>query len=327
MRAAVYDRFGGPSVVTVQTLDTPVPGPGEVLVRVAASIVSTSDVAMRSGKPFAARLFAGPFRPRLRILGSEFTGTVAAVGEGVERFTIGDAVWGVTGTGHARPRRVHRREGGRDRRAAPRRSRPDRSRGPHRRRPPCRSSTTRPSSSRVSRSSSTARPEPWAPPRFSSPLHRGATVTAVCSAERAPLVRELGAHEVLDYRAGDVVARLRAQGRTFDVVFDVHGDLGYRERARPADPDGPLLRHGADDARSSGTRFSRGARPAAAGSSPSRGCGGRMPSAPTCARPAALAESGVLKPVVGTRYPLERVADAHAHVERGKAGQIVLTMA
>ena len=41
---------------------------------------------------------------------------------------------------------------------------------------------------------------------------------------------------------------------------------------------------------------------------------------------AALAQAGVLKPVVDTRYPLERVADAHAHVERGKAGHIVLTM-
>ena len=41
---------------------------------------------------------------------------------------------------------------------------------------------------------------------------------------------------------------------------------------------------------------------------------------------AAFVAAGVLKPVVEARYPLERVADAHAHVERGKAGHIVLTM-
>jgi NADPH:quinone reductase-like Zn-dependent oxidoreductase len=41
---------------------------------------------------------------------------------------------------------------------------------------------------------------------------------------------------------------------------------------------------------------------------------------------AAYVEAGVLKPVIDTRYPLERVADAHAHVERGKVGHIVLTM-
>ena len=41
---------------------------------------------------------------------------------------------------------------------------------------------------------------------------------------------------------------------------------------------------------------------------------------------AALALAGVLKPVVDTRYPLTRVADAHAHVDRGKTGHIVLTM-
>ncbi len=99
MHAAVYRRYGGPSVVTVEELETPVPGAGEVLVKVTASVVSAADAAMRSGTPFAARLFAGPFRPRLRVLGSEFTGTVAGVGEGVDAFRVGDAVWGITGTG------------------------------------------------------------------------------------------------------------------------------------------------------------------------------------------------------------------------------------
>ena len=40
----------------------------------------------------------------------------------------------------------------------------------------------------------------------------------------------------------------------------------------------------------------------------------------------ALAQAGAVRPVVDALYPLDRVADAHAHVERGKAGNIVLTM-
>src|SRR5688572_25223251 len=99
MRAAVYRRYGDPSVVAVEDVDTPEPGPGEVLVRVTASVVSAADCAMRSGTPLAARLFAGLLRPRLRVLGSEFTGVVAGHGEGAEGFNVGDAVWGITGPG------------------------------------------------------------------------------------------------------------------------------------------------------------------------------------------------------------------------------------
>ena len=49
-----------------------------------------------SGSPFAARLFAGLIRPRITVLGAEFAGMVAGVGEDVTRFAVGDAVWGAT---------------------------------------------------------------------------------------------------------------------------------------------------------------------------------------------------------------------------------------
>ena len=48
MRAAVYRSFGGPEVVQVEELPKPVPGAGEVLVRVHASTVSVGDYRMRS---------------------------------------------------------------------------------------------------------------------------------------------------------------------------------------------------------------------------------------------------------------------------------------
>lgn len=324
MRAAVYRRYGGPSVIAVQNLDSPVPGPGEVLVRVTASVVSTTDVAMRSGKPFAARLFAGAFRPRMRILGSDFTGTIAAVGAGVERLRVGDAVWGVTGAGmraHAEYIVV-------------------KADGILELLPPgvdpidaaalidaTALSFLDDTAELVAGQSILINGASGAVGTAAVQLarHRGATVTAVCSAERAPIVRALGAHEVLDYRAGDVVATLRAQGRTFDVIFDVHGGLGYR-RARDlltaagrycgTVPTLPILWHTLLTRRSSGRRgviAFTGLRGADAVTSDLR-------------ETAALAESGVLKPVVEAVYPLERVAEAHAHVERGRAGHIVLTL-
>src|SRR3954471_22650569 len=99
MRAAVYRRYGGPSVVSVADVESPDPATGEVLVRVTASVVSAADSAMRSGKPLAARLFAGPLRPRLRVLGSQCAGVVAGNGAGADRFHVGDPVWGITGPG------------------------------------------------------------------------------------------------------------------------------------------------------------------------------------------------------------------------------------
>ena len=324
MRAAIYRRFGAPSVVQIEQVDTPAAGAGEVLVRVAASVVSTSDVAMRSGTPFAARLFAGPFRPRLRVLGSEFSGTIAAVGEGVESFRIGDAVWGVTGTGmraHAEYV-VVRADGVIE-------ALPD---GLDPVEAVALIDATALSflddiAELVAGQTILINGASGAVGSAAVQLaaHRRAVVTAVCSAERAPLVRQLGAQEVLDYRAGDIVAQLRDQGRTFDVVFDVFGHLGYREARHLLTPTGRycgtvptlgILWH------TLLTRSSKGKRGVIAFT----GLRGKDAVLADLRETGSLAQSGALKPIIGAEYPLERVAEAHAHVERGRAGNIVLTM-
>ena len=324
MLAAVYRRYGGPAVVVVEELETPVPGPGQVLVKVTASVVGAADAAMRSGTPFAARLFAGLFRPRRRVLGSEFTGVIAAAGEGVDTFRVGDAVWGITGTGM----RAHAdyQVGPADAVLEPRPAGLD---------PVDAAAVIDPTAlsflddtaelaagqtiliNGASGAVGTA--------AIQLAVHRGAIVTAVCSAERAAIVRELGAAEVLDYRAGDVVSTLRSQGRTFDVVFDVFGNLGYRNARDLLTPTGrycatvptlPILWHTLRTRKSTGRR----------GVIAFTGLRGKDAVRSDLRETGALAQAGVLKPVVDTRYPLERVADAHAHVDRGKTGQIVLTM-
>lgn len=72
-------------------LPEPTPGPGEVLIRVAAASVNFSDVARRSGAlyPFPTPL---PF-----VLGGEVAGTIEAVGSGVEGLAIGTPVFGLAG--------------------------------------------------------------------------------------------------------------------------------------------------------------------------------------------------------------------------------------
>jgi NADPH:quinone reductase-like Zn-dependent oxidoreductase len=103
MKAAVYKKFGGPSVVSIQEVPTPTPKPDEVLVRVAATTVSIADYRSRSkdlpeGLGFFGPLALGVFRPRHPILGMDFSGVIDAVGSEVTRFSPGDPVIGMTGS-------------------------------------------------------------------------------------------------------------------------------------------------------------------------------------------------------------------------------------
>jgi putative PIG3 family NAD(P)H quinone oxidoreductase len=88
-------RPGGPEVLLPETRAVPVPGPGEILIKVAAAGVNRPDVAQRSG--------AYPPPPGASDLpGLEVAGTVAAVGAGATRHKLGDKVMSlVAGGGYA----------------------------------------------------------------------------------------------------------------------------------------------------------------------------------------------------------------------------------
>jgi NADPH2:quinone reductase len=83
MRALVVPQHGGPEVLEVQSRPVPQPGPGEVLIQVAAAGVNFIDVYQRTGSyPIPT-----PFG-----LGSECAGRVAALGDGVDGVAVGDLV-------------------------------------------------------------------------------------------------------------------------------------------------------------------------------------------------------------------------------------------
>ncbi|WP_435178031.1 quinone oxidoreductase family protein [Actinacidiphila sp. bgisy145] len=90
MRAVRIDTFGGPEVLTPVELPDPVPGPGEVLVRVEAAGVNRADALARAGTYHRAR-------PLPLILGLEAAGTVAALGEGVTGPAPGTRVMAMSG--------------------------------------------------------------------------------------------------------------------------------------------------------------------------------------------------------------------------------------
>ena len=85
MYAVRYHRFGGLDELEHEEAPTPRPGPGEVLVKVAACGVNRVDILSREGKT--------PFKtPFPHVSGSDVAGTVVEVGDGVESVVSGSRV-------------------------------------------------------------------------------------------------------------------------------------------------------------------------------------------------------------------------------------------
>jgi NADPH:quinone reductase len=95
MRVVVGERLGGPEVLSLTERETPRPGPGEVVVDVAAAGVNYMDIYQREG--------AGNYRPDPPFVpGAEGAGTVSAVGEGVTHLGVSDRVaWAGPGSSYA----------------------------------------------------------------------------------------------------------------------------------------------------------------------------------------------------------------------------------
>ncbi|MET7327239.1 NAD(P)-dependent alcohol dehydrogenase [Nonomuraea sp. NPDC005650] len=95
MKAFVLPSYGSPLVLT--DLDQPVPGDGEVLVRVRATSVQPYDWHFLRGEPYVARVMGGGGpglrRPRFSVLGADVAGHVEAVGKNVTEFKPGDEVY------------------------------------------------------------------------------------------------------------------------------------------------------------------------------------------------------------------------------------------
>ena len=87
MKAMAIDAFGGADKLTLHTVPIPTAGMGEVLIRVEIAGVGVWDSMEREG----ILIYNEVRFPR--VLGGECAGTVAAVGESVERFSVGDRVY------------------------------------------------------------------------------------------------------------------------------------------------------------------------------------------------------------------------------------------
>lgn len=93
MRAVIYREYGTPDVLEIREVDVPDIKDDEVLVRVRASSINSWDWDLLRGTPWYVRI-GGMRTPQYPILGADIAGNVEAVGKDVERFKVGDEVFG-----------------------------------------------------------------------------------------------------------------------------------------------------------------------------------------------------------------------------------------
>ncbi len=313
MRAAVVHEYGAPGVVRVVDIDTPTPGPRDVLVRVHSTAVTAADSRIRGARfprgfgPFA-RLVFGLRRPRRPVLGNTFSGVVEAVGSKVDGISVGDEVAGATGLRmgtHAEyaavpaSRVVARPAGvGHDDAAGV-----------------LFGGTTalfflRDKASVGAGTTVLVNGASGAIGTSAVQLakHLGATVTGVTSGANADLVRSLGADHVVDYTTTD----LASLPERYDVVLDTVGTLSPTSGRRLLADGGVLLLAVADLGE---TLRARG--DVRAGSAPER--------AEDARELLDLVASGALRVVIDRVVPLDEVVAAHERVDSGrKVGNIVL---
>lgn len=222
MKAAFFDQYGPPEVIQTKDIDLPTIKGNEILLKVRSAAVTMGDCEMRSPKIpnftwFIVRLVFGYRKPRKKVLGSYVSGVIEAVGEAIKSFKVGDSVFGVSeGFGaHAEYLKLSDKaamvllpESATHEEAAPIGLGLD--------------------SLHFLRKAEVKEGEHvlingagGGIGTYAVQLARyfGAEVTAVDSADKLDMLKEVGAAHVIDYQKEDFTKN----GQTYDVIFDVVG--------------------------------------------------------------------------------------------------------
>ncbi len=314
MRAAIFDRYGDESVLSVRSVTEPVPASGEVLVRVAVASLNPVDYKLRAGM---LRWLRKPTLPA--ITGKDFAGEITAIGPGVKGYAVGDRVFGSVDPMGGRGSCAElvaistdlvskTPDGVSDESAACL---------------PVASGTALQSLRQFAGLRAgqsvliTGASGAVGASGVQIAKHLGASVTGVCSTSNVEYVRSLGADDVVDYKNSD----WKNTDKTYDVIFDAAAASSFGEaRARLSER---------------GWYITTVPRPASFVAS----AWARVTSKQRCVpfmlkTDAALLESlakfaaqGVLTPRVATRVTLEGVADAHREMASGKLfGKAIVTV-
>lgn len=324
MKAIIHTAYGPPDELQLQEVDKPVPMDHEVLIKIHATTVTTSDCNMRN-LTFVPKLFHLPMRmqfgyskPKNRILGFDLAGEIEATGKNVTRFKVGDQVFGTTEPdfgAHAeyiclpedgvlthKPTNMNFEEAATVPVIGNTALHYIRDLGNVR------------SGQRVLINGASGGIGTFA---VQLAKHYGAEVTGVCSTSNLDLVTALGADKVIDYTEEDFTR----SGETYDIIFDVVGKSSFSHCKSALNDDGLYL-HTLPElsvllqmlwTSKVGTKKVK------------------MEGAPALLENLVdlkeLIEAGKLRTVIGKRYPLEQIAEAFKYVETGhKVGNVVITV-
>jgi NADPH:quinone reductase-like Zn-dependent oxidoreductase len=324
VKAIVHTRYGPPDELQLKEVETPVPKDNEVLIRIHATTVTTSDCNMRNltfAPKFAlllVRMQFGFFKPKINILGIDLAGEIEAVGKDVTRFKEGDQVFGVAGPAlGAHAQYICLPEDG--------------------------ALTTKPANTTWEQAAAI-------PVMGNTALHfirdlgnvqaghqvliigasggigtfavqlakyYGAEVTGVCSTTNVGMVKSLGADKVIDYTKEDFTK----SGQTYDVIFDAVAKSSF-SRCK-----GSLKQGGVYLTTVPNLAFLLQTLRASAADSKKAISGDAVAKVENLVFLKELTEAGKLKAVIDRRYPLEQTAEAFRYVEKGhKKGQVVITV-
>jgi len=325
MKAWVYHRYGSSDVLSFEEVKAPVPAAGEIAVRVRATGLNAADWHLMRADPFLVRLRFGLRKPRRpMIIGTDVAGVVEAVGEGVTHFSPGDQVYGEVLMKGACAELVTIRE---DEAA----------------RIPVSLTFTRAAgvpmagvtALRAVRDDGRLQPgqtvlingASGGVGTFAVQIARalGGKTTAVCSTGAMELVRSLGADEVIDYTAEDVID----SGRTFDLVVNIGGLHSLRALRRTLTPRGTLAGVGGSQRGGllgPGSVITRGAllSPFVSQRLVSVAGKGNRPDLETLAT---MIDAGEVTPVIDRTYPLSEVPEAMRYQEEGHPkGNVVIDL-
>ena len=317
MKAIVCTKYGAPDFLQMKEVEKPSPKDNEILIKIHASSVSSGDSRMRRADPFIIRLIFGFKRPRKPILGVVFAGEIEAIGTSVSNYKIGDQVFGSSGMNfgaHAeyvsvpedavlalKPNNMTYEEAASIPFGAT-------------------------ASMHFLRIANIQQGQKVLIYGASGALgtmavqlakNYGAEITAVCSTANIELMKSLGADHVIDYTQEDFTRN----GKKYDVVFDTIGKSSLRKALKSLSDNGHLL------------LASAGIGTMIGGSIKSMFIKKKIVSGVIKETVKdmnffkQLIEKGSLKAVIDRTYPLEKIAEAHAYVDKGhKKGNVIIAM-
>ncbi|MCZ7372207.1 MAG: NAD(P)-dependent alcohol dehydrogenase [Candidatus Methanoperedens sp.] len=324
MKAIVHTKYGPPDELQLKEVENPVPKDNEVLIKIHATTVTTSDCNVRNftfvPKLFLlfARMYFGFKKPKINILGIDLAGEIEAVGKDVKRFKKGDQVFGT----------------------------PEPALGAHAEYtciPEDGVLTIKPANTTWEEAASVSlgntalyfirdmgklqagqkvliNGASGGIGTFAVQLAKyyGAEVTGVCSTTNLEMVKSLGADKVIDHTKEDFTKN----GETYDVIFDVVGKTSFSHCKSLLKKKGVYLVNLIELPELIQMLWTSmiGGKKVKGGMAASR--------VDNLIFLKELMEAGKLKSVIDRSYPLEQTAEAFRYVEKGhKKGNVVITVA